>query len=216
MGSAPDVSSCTQTVSTTKVKRPWASRPARTTGLCRQGQTHRGKVGRHRQLAPATVHQHGQLHAGRAAVVKQLIEHRAHRAAGVEHIVHHQHMRAVHIKGQRVCSVVALRPRSAKSSRCITDEITPDLTGHPRSRCKRCGQPGAALGHAHQVAAARPSWLAGPPPLCATRRTGLRHPVRRSRGQLTQGRLLKNCSSMMQADAASASFAPKLCASVVL
>src|SRR5205085_12088688 len=52
-----------------------------------QRNARRGEVGMDRQLAPAAVDQHCELHLGRAAVVEQFVKHGADRAPGVQHVI---------------------------------------------------------------------------------------------------------------------------------
>src|SRR5690606_524741 len=62
---------------------------------------HRAAVaGLDRQLAPAAVDQHRELHAARAAVVEELVQGGAHRAAGIEDVVHQEQVGAAHVEGQ--------------------------------------------------------------------------------------------------------------------
>jgi len=173
------------------------------------GQSHAGgrKVGLNRKLAPSPVHQHRQLHPGRTAIVKKLIEHGADGASGVEHIVKHQDIGAVHRKGQLglpACRQTALGIVVAVHHR----RHLPGLTVQTQIPLQPLGQPGTARGDAHEAGiglaqtahAAQQLLVQG---LCI-------------QSQGTHGMFLKNRSRMMAAAAASASLAPSEWASVVV
>src|SRR3970282_1984980 len=51
------------------------------------------------RLAPAAVHQRGEPHARRPAVVEQLVQRRAYGAAGVEHVVDQDEIAAFDLEG---------------------------------------------------------------------------------------------------------------------
>ena len=173
------------------------------------GQRHaRGRVvGLHRQLATATVDQHRQLHAGRAAVVKEFVEHRTDGAAGVEHIVEHQDVGAVDFKRQ--LRLAAGRQAALRVVVAVHDRRNlAALAFEAQLALQPLGQPGAARGDAHQprvrlAQAAHPAQQLLVQGLCV-------------QCQSTHGKLLRNCSRMIAAAAASASRAPWACASVVL
>src|SRR5262252_3795458 len=57
-------------------------------------------IGLDRQLAPAAVNEHGQLHAARAPEIDQLVHRGADRAAGVEHVVNQDDRLAGDVRGQ--------------------------------------------------------------------------------------------------------------------
>jgi hypothetical protein len=104
---------------TANSNRPWSSRASRSVCVGRQHDARGREGGLHRQLAPAAVDQHRQLHAGRAAEVEQLVDHRADRAAGVEHVVDQHDRAAVDLERQAggVAGPALAEPGRASRSR---------------------------------------------------------------------------------------------------
>ena len=78
----------------------------------RGGQGHAGRSGvsGHGQLAADAIDQHGQAHAGGAAIVKQLVQHGADGAARVQHVIEQKDVAAVHFKGQARLAAAAQAP----------------------------------------------------------------------------------------------------------
>ena len=127
--------------STLKLNAP-SSRRAPARSDCAGGQRRSacgGEVGCDRQLAAAAVDQHGQLHAGRAAEVEQLVDHGADRAAGVEHVVEQQDVRCRRSSnGSWVASVP--RGQAARGEVVAVQRAGDDAgaaAGRPRSACSR-------------------------------------------------------------------------------
>ena len=134
-----------------EAKRPASSRASASRCVARQRDARRRDGRLDRQLAPATVDQHRQLHAGRPAEVEQLVDHGAHGAAGVQHVVDQHDVPAVDLERQPVASAPAARPREPKSSRCSAHEITPCCRAG-QVALQALGQPGAARPDADQHA----------------------------------------------------------------
>ena len=84
----------------------------------------------------------------------------------------------------------------------------PGLAGQPQVTLEPLGQPGTSRGDAHQARVGL-AQAAHPLPQLLVKGLGIKC-------ESGQGRLLKNCSRIMAAAAASASLAPMACASVVL
>src|SRR3989339_374616 len=98
------------------------------------------QVGLDRQFAATAVYQHRQLDAGRAAKVKQFVQHRAHRAPGEQHIVKQQHMSPIDVKRDlrlgtaghaAACIVVAVHRRRDHAKRLRQAQVLVQALGQP-------------------------------------------------------------------------------------